>query len=159
MKKTPIVVTERTINELQESELSRLAALEAQAQSGASDAQLREALTEATSCVLGCIQARELVGYAIVARLPFDAELQAIGVLPEHRHLGLGSELMNAVLLRAAEWQSERVLLEVRAGNVAAISLYKRWGFGVDGLRKDYYPAVQRTAGREDAVLLSRTLS
>ena len=159
MKKTPIVVTERTINELQESELSRLAALEAQAQSGASDAQLREALTGATSCVLGCIQARELVGYAIVARLPFDAELQAIGILPKHRHFGLGSELMNAVLLKAAEWQSERVLLEVRAGNVAAISLYKRWGFGVDGLRKDYYPAVQRTAGREDAVLLSRTLS
>lgn len=152
-------MTERTINELQESELSRLAALEAQAQSGASDAQLHEALTDATSCVLGCIQAGELVGYAIVARLPFDAELQAIGVLPEHRHLGVGGGLMNAVLQKVAEWQSERVLLEVRAGNVAAISLYKRWGFGVDGLRKGYYPAVQGTAGREDAVLLSRTLS
>lgn len=152
-------MTERRINELQESELSRLMALEAQAQSGASDAQLREALSDATSCVMGCVQARELVGYTIVARLSFDAELQAIAVLPEHRHLGLGGELMNAVLLKAAEWQSERLLLEVRAGNVAAISLYKRWGFGVDGLRKGYYPAVQGTAGREDAILLSRTLS
>ncbi|MGO2990252.1 MAG: ribosomal protein S18-alanine N-acetyltransferase [Halomonadaceae bacterium] len=152
-------MTERTINELQESELAQLMALEAQAQSGASDAQLHEALTDATTCVLGCIQAGELVGYAIVARLPFDAELQAIGVLPEHRHLGVGGGLMNAVLQKAAEWQSERVLLEVRAGNVAAISLYKRWGFSVDGLRKGYYPAVQGTAGWEDAVLLSRTLS
>ncbi|WP_018918301.1 GNAT family N-acetyltransferase [Vreelandella zhanjiangensis] len=152
-------MTERTINELQESGLAQLTALEAQAQSGARDAQLHEALTDATTCVFGCIQAGELVGYAIVARLPFDAELQAIGVLPEHRHLGVGGGLMNAVLQKAAEWQSERVLLEVRAGNVAAISLYKRWGFGVDGLRKGYYPAVQGTAGREDAVLLSRTLS
>lgn len=147
------------IAELQASDGLRLVTLEAQAQSGASERQLNAALTDTDACVVGCFQENALVGYALVARLPFDAELQAIGVDPAHRHLGLGCALMQAVMLKAAEWQSERLLLEVRASNKAAISLYQRFDFKVDGQRKGYYPAVQGAAGREDALLMSRTLS
>ena len=146
--------------ELQEKDYASLVALEAQAQSGASNALLKEALTGTSKhCILGRFQEEVLVGYAVLARLPFDAELQAIGVLPACRHLGMGSELMQAVLKKAVEWQSERLLLEVRAGNRAAISLYRRMGFNLDGQRKNYYPAVKGTAGREDALLMSRALS
>jgi ribosomal-protein-alanine N-acetyltransferase len=43
-------------------------------------------------------------------------------------------------------------MLEVRASNLRAIDLYTRFGFTVDGRRKDYYLIEN---GREDAVLLS----
>ncbi|HBS16635.1 MAG TPA: ribosomal-protein-alanine acetyltransferase, partial [Halomonas sp.] len=32
-------------------------------------------------------------------------------------------------------------------------------GFGEDGCRKEYYPAVKGTTGREDALLMSRPLA
>ena len=35
--------------------------------------------------------------------------------------------------------QLERILLEVRQDNVAAIALYKKMGFKVIHIRKDYY--------------------
>jgi ribosomal-protein-alanine N-acetyltransferase len=42
------------------------------------------------------------------------------------------------------------MLLEVRADNIAAISLYESFGFVINGRRRDYYGAGQ------DAVLMQR---
>ncbi|MCP1326249.1 ribosomal protein S18-alanine N-acetyltransferase [Halomonas sp. 707D4] len=134
-----------------------LCALEARARSGASTHTIKEALESDTQEVLGYHDDVALVGYALVACLPFEAELQAIGVLPERRGQGVGRVLLQAVIAQARAWQSERMLLEVRAGNLAAITLYERLGFGVDGRRKGYYPAID-AAGREDALLMSRGL-
>ena len=44
----------------------------------------------------------------------------------------------------------KRFLLEVRQGNKAAISLYKKLGFKEDGIRPNFYDAP-----KEDALLMS----
>ena len=146
------------IAELHNTDVGALLALEARAQSGASQALLTEALVDDAGCVMGCWQAGELIGYALLARLPFDAELQAIGVLPERRGEGIGGELFGAVLAVAADWQSERILLEVRESNASARALYASAGFQQDGMRRDYYPAAEGAAGRESALLMSRSI-
>lgn len=146
------------ITELSVEHLALLIALERQAQSGTSDTQMLAALGSQDTCVLGWWQDEQLLGYAIVARLPFEAELQAIGVLPERRQNGAGLALMEAVFTTAQGWSSERLLLEVRVGNLSAIRLYQRCGFSEDGLRKGYYPAAKGAAGREDALLMSQIL-
>lgn len=148
------------IAELTIEDLTPLTALEEQAQSGASAPQLLEALACQDTCVLGYWQGEQLQGYAILARLPFEAELQAIGVHPTCRRSGAGGGLMDAVIATAKRWASERLLLEVRAGNNSAIRLYQRCGFHEDGRRKGYYPPLpsQAAAGREDALLMSRLL-
>jgi ribosomal-protein-alanine N-acetyltransferase len=145
------------ITELSQRDFQLLAALETRALSGVSIALLREALVADTACVLGDWQESQLTGYALLARLPFDAELQAIGVLPEQRGHGIGGQLLKAVFAVAARWQSERVLLEVRESNAAAIRLYQGAGFQQDGYRRDYYPAAEGAAGRESALLMSRS--
>lgn len=144
------------ISKLTLADSALLHTLEAQAQSGATPAQLNAALGDPDSQVVGCWQKDTLAGYAVVVRLPFDAELQAIGVLPGERGQGLGGDLLNAVIACAAEWKSERLLLEVREHNVTALRLYRRYGFSQDGCRRDYYPAAQGAAGRENALLMSR---
>jgi len=110
-----------------------------------------------------------VAGYAVVARLPFEAELQAILVDRRWRGCGLARRLLAAVVDQAREWGSERLLLEVRAGNAAAIGLYRAAGFREDGVRRGYYPPLRsgashapetpppRQAGavREDALLMS----
>lgn len=65
---------------------------------------------------------------------------------------------MESVLAIAKGWLSERLLLEVRVGNLGAIRLYQRCGFSEDGCRRGYYPAVEGAAGREDALLMSLVL-
>ena len=146
------------ITELGVEHLALLCALEQRAQSGTSQTQLLEALGSRDTCVLGWWQDEQLLGYAIVARLPFEAELQAIGVLPRYRRSGTALALMEAVLAIAKGWLSERLLLEVRVGNLSAIRLYQRCGFSEDGCRRGYYPAAEGAAGREDALLMSLVL-
>ncbi|WGI25899.1 ribosomal protein S18-alanine N-acetyltransferase [Halomonas alkaliantarctica] len=146
------------ITELSVEHLALLIALERQAQSGTSDTQMLAALGSQDTCVLGWWQDEQLLGYAILARLPFEAELQAIGVLPERRQNGAGLALMEAVFTTAQGWSSERLLLEVRMGNLSAIRLYQRCGFSEDGRRKGYYPAAKGATGREDALLMSQVL-
>ncbi|QNI01864.1 ribosomal protein S18-alanine N-acetyltransferase [Halomonas sp. SH5A2] len=146
------------ITELRDNDVSALEALEACALSGVSTALLREALEADTACVMGNWQENQLIGYALLARLPYDAELQAIGVRPEQRGQGVGDRLLKAVLAVAARWQSERVLLEVRESNAAAIRLYQGAGFQQDGFRRNYYPAADGGAGQESALLMSRSV-
>lgn len=146
------------IARLAPADAALLHALEAQAQSGTSPQLLNAALEDPNGQVLGYWQATTLVGYAIIARLPFDAELQAIGVLPGAQGQGLGGALLNGVIESAVGWGSEQLLLEVRGGNTRAVQLYRRYGFNDDGRRRGYYPAAQGAAGREDALLMSRSI-
>ncbi|WP_345799663.1 GNAT family N-acetyltransferase [Halomonas dongshanensis] len=144
------------LSALDASHLAALVALEGIVGSGVSDHLLSGALNSSTNHVLGLFVDDALVGYALIARQPFDAELQAIGVAPGRRGMGLGVRLMAGVIEIAQAWQSERLLLEVRASNTAAQALYRRFDFSQDGRRKGYYAAPGLTGEREDAVLMSR---
>lgn len=96
-----------------------------------------------------------LAGYVIAALIPpapFEAELEAIGVAPRFQRLGHGGALLAAMLKWAAAQGADRVLLEVRASNLAAQQLYRAHGFVLCGRRSSYY-----TDPVEDAVLMERT--
>ncbi|MCG6658298.1 ribosomal protein S18-alanine N-acetyltransferase [Halomonas campisalis] len=154
-------MTEPLLRRLEPCDLQRLTALEREAQSRPrSSAQLGEALHDETRCVVAIEAADgELVGHAVIARLPFEAELEAILVRPAWRRRGVAVRLLKAVIEQARDWRSERLLLEVRAGNRAAIALYRGAGFIEDGRRRGYYPPPSAGAPREDAVLMSRPLA
>lgn len=154
------VTTDARLRRLSLADLGRLAELERCQPHGWSSGQLEAILQDTDCCVLGAEMAGELVGHAVVARLPFEAELQAILVAPARRRCRLAAILLDAVLEQCRLWGSERVLLEVRAGNAPAIRLYRRAGFREDGRRRGYYPPLEggTDAGREDAILMSRRL-
>jgi ribosomal-protein-alanine N-acetyltransferase len=97
----------------------------------------------------------EVVGFAVTQRVLDDGTLMNIAVRPEHQGRGFGSRLLQAALDGLRQQGAARCFLEVRAGNAAAIALYRRHGFIDDGLRRDYYPSPN---GREDALLMSRRL-
>ncbi|MFY0989336.1 GNAT family N-acetyltransferase [Halomonas sp. C05BenzN] len=125
---------------------------------GGSRGRLAATLADPATAVFGLMVGETLAGHAVVARLPFEAELQAILVDESRRRQGLARRLLEVVADQAREWGSERLLLEVRAGNGAAIALYRRAGFSDDGRRRDYYPPREAGEAREDAVLMSLPL-
>jgi ribosomal protein S18 acetylase RimI-like enzyme len=84
-----------------------------------------------------------LVGYAVAHVIPvretwiYDTwetgerigELEAIGVLPEHRGNGIGSALLDAVDREFQALGVRDVILGVLPGNTDAMRLYERRGF------------------------------
>jgi len=61
-----------------------------------------------------------------------------MGVAASHRGQGLGSALLRATLEAAFARGITRVELVVRADNAAAIALYERHGFELEGRLRDY---------------------
>lgn len=57
--------------------------------------------------------------------------IQNVGVIPEHRGLGLGRALMLQALHGFRDAGMKRVSLEVTANNTAAVSLYQSLGFRI----------------------------
>ena len=80
-----------------------------------------------------------VVGHAVVSWAGEVAELQRIGVLPERRRRGVARALLAAVLDLAGETEAERLLLEVREGNAAAVAFYADSGFEEIDRRPRYY--------------------
>ncbi|WP_110602142.1 GNAT family N-acetyltransferase [Salinicola lusitanus] len=123
-----------------------------------SEALLEAALRDDGYAVWGIRSAEDstLWAVAILAYLPFDAELQSICVLPDARRQGLAWKMLGWVMRCARAQGAERLLLELRESNLAARRLYERAGFRIDGQRRGYY---RRDDGRgEDALLMSRDL-
>ncbi|WP_163558141.1 GNAT family N-acetyltransferase [Halomonas sp. NO4] len=151
-------LAERLPRRLDALELAALEALEATQPSPWSARQLKAALSDPLTVVLGIDGEDALAGHAVVARLPFEAELQALLVASVWRRQGLAGRLLAGVIDQARAWGSERLLLEVRAGNAPARALYARAGFVEDGRRRGYYPSWDGAGPREDAVLMSLPL-
>jgi len=84
-----------------------------------------------------------LVGYVLCApsTVPGEAWILSAAVRPERRGVGLGRGLMEAALVALASFSAVR--LTVDPGNTAAIGLYRRLGFGSDGVAEDYFGARQ----------------
>lgn len=90
-----------------------------------------------------------ITGFLVARLLVQEAEILNFAVRTDVRRRGMGSRL----LAQAIDWgkihRVERVLLEVRASNSAALSFYEHHGFSIVGRRTSYYAKPE-----EDALLL-----
>lgn len=100
---------------------------------------------------LVALTGKKVVGYAGAWIVADECHITTIAVSPDERKKGLGARLMTEVLARSKEKGAACATLEVRAGNVAAIALYRSLGFAEAGLRRKYYPN-----NDEDAVIMWR---
>lgn len=89
----------------------------------------------------------KIVGYVCVRTILDLTHLLNLSVLPEFRRLGIGSMLLNSVLLTLRQLDSDSdVTLEVRESNIAAIKLYEKFGFVITGKRRDYFKKPEEDA-------------
>lgn len=96
-----------------------------------------------------------MLGYAVLMLAVDEAELLDIAIAAGQQRHGWGRKLLEEMMALARRQNMQRMVLEVRASNAAAIALYRKAGFSDIGLRRDYYPAEN---GREDAILMGRDL-
>lgn len=96
-----------------------------------------------------------MTGYAVMMQVLDEAHLLNITILPELQRQGRGSALLMHLMDLARAQALNRMLLEVRPGNLAGQALYRHHGFAEIGRRRDYYPA---HGGREDAIVMARDI-
>lgn len=92
----------------------------------------------------------ELLGFCVFRALAEEVEIHNIAVRPQHRRQGLARALLVRALELAAASGARVAHLEVRAGNAAAVALYRHLGFSCVGRRANYYASPE-----EDALLFS----
>lgn len=95
--------------------------------------------------------ANEMIGYAVLMPVLTEMQLLDIGIARPFQRRGLGKQLLEELLMLLRKNKFEKVILEVRASNIAAYALYNNAGFSKTGLRRGYYPGQN---GREDAVIM-----
>ncbi len=97
----------------------------------------------------------QICGYAIHSRALDEAHLLNLCISPARRRAGLASLLLDYLLRELMVAGVDRLFLEVRPSNKAALRLYAQHQFEKIGRRPGYYPAAE---GREDALVLLRHL-
>ena len=80
-----------------------------------------------------------VVGFAGLLFSGDDAHITTIAAAPERRGEGIGTRLMLILAQRAVATGATALTLEVRASNLAAQALYRRFGLTPAGVRKNYY--------------------
>jgi [ribosomal protein S18]-alanine N-acetyltransferase len=88
---------------------------------------------------LACLPNAAALGFVLARRAADEAEILTLVVRPDHRRRGLGYDLLKEQLARLASAGTRTVVLEVDEQNVAARTLYERYGFERIGARPAYY--------------------
>ena len=90
------------------------------------------------------------VAYGGIWLMVDEAHVTTFAVLPAWRRKGIGALLMLAIMDLSRDVGAREVTLEVRLSNIAARTLYQRFGFRPVGVRPRYY-----SDNGEDALIMT----
>ena len=116
-----------------------------------SENSIASELDNRLSCWLVVIADDKVVGYVGSQTVLGETDMMNIAIHPDYRKQGIATELISALIEALNERGSHSLMLEVRASNEPAKSLYLKMGFDVVGVRKNYY-----RNPREDALILRK---
>lgn len=105
-------------------------------------------------CLLIAEEGNVVLGFIQFAAVLDTSEVESIAVAASALRQGVGSALLHQAIQVARRDGVSRMLLEVRAGNEAALRLYRSAGFVSVGRRPNYY-----SRPVEDAELLELSLA
>ena len=128
------------IRPLQQGDLDTVFAIEQSAMAHAwSAAQIEAELALVHSMGLAACRDAQLLGYAMFRTCRPECDLLRLVVDVQWQGRGIGGALLTHAVRNLAEQGYSTCFLEVRAGNAAAIHVYRTAGFIQVGLRKNYY--------------------
>lgn len=140
------------IREIEESEIAKVFALETDVFSDAWTMNgIKETFSQKTARIAGAFEGENLCGYLIIYFILDEAEIARIAVDEHFRRMGIAGGLMEWLHEFAKEQNVTRILLDVRESNAGARAFYEKWGFTIDGIRKNFY-----SDPVESAVLMSK---
>lgn len=110
-------------------------------------------LRNPVSNLWGAMEEGVFAGFVCFWSVAGEIHLLNLAVCPERRGRGIGSFLVSRVIERGGQAGVDRIWLEVRPSNGAALAIYHRAGFTEQGCRVRYYSDTG-----EDALVMSLSL-
>jgi ribosomal protein S18 acetylase RimI-like enzyme len=87
------------------------------------------------------VSGEEVIGWCDISPMTFEGFTHCgrlgMGLHKDFRRRGIGRRLVDQTIAKAKQQGIERIELEVFASNLPAISLYKKVGFEVEGVKKN----------------------
>lgn len=90
-----------------------------------------------------------VVGFGCLMSTGHETHVTNLAVDPAQRRRGIATLVMLRLIAESQSWGMDSVTLEVRASNVAAMELYRKFGFAPGGIRPRYYAETG-----EDAIIM-----
>ena len=112
---------------------------------------LREELLSDSSLYIVAKKQNEIIGFAGIKIIIDEADIMNIVVKKSYRNNGIGSLLLENLILISNKKNLNFINLEVDCKNTIAINLYKKFGFEEISLRKNYYK-------NNDAIIMKKKL-
>lgn len=95
-------------------------------------------------------ETRQIIGYAGVWLIQEEGHITNVAVHPDFRRKHIGMAIVDVLMKESSQLADIKTFtLEARKSNIAAIELYKKFGFLEVGIRKGYYQE-----NNEDAVIM-----
>lgn len=111
-------------------------------------------LNNKLSLWLVAVDSETVVGYVGSQTVLGETDMMNIAVHPDYRKQGIGTSLILELIRELSSRGSHSLMLEVRASNEQAISVYSKLGFSEIGCRRNYY-----RNPKEDALILRKEWS
>lgn len=108
-----------------------------------------EVANSKTTYAIVATERETVIGYAIGWFVGDELHIGNVAVRRDRQGSGIGRELLENLMHEASAREASCITLEVRASNVKAIALYRRYGFKGIALRRHYY-----TDNGEDALVM-----
>ena len=91
----------------------------------------------------------EIVGYVGVWFVVDEGHITNVAVHSNYRGKKIGDKLVKEMVELCRQSNIVAMTLEVRVSNIVAQNLYKKYGFKMGGIRKEYY-----SDNKEDAIIM-----
>jgi ribosomal-protein-alanine N-acetyltransferase len=95
----------------------------------------------------------KVVGYVGAWFVVDEAHITNVAVSPQYRGQKIGDKIVKSLIDECQDNKMKAMTLEVRVSNIVAQNLYKKYGFKLAGVRKEYY-----SDNKEDALIMWKHL-
>ena len=96
----------------------------------------------------------KIVGYVGVWFVVDEGHITNVAVHSDYRGKKIGDKLVKEMVKLCEESKLVSMTLEVRSSNTVAQNLYRKYGFKMGGIRKEYY-----SDNKEDAIIMWNQLN
>lgn len=114
-----------------------------------SRASIEKELSNKLAVYIVALEEGRVVGYGGMWHVVNEGHITNIAVHRDYRQRGFGNAIVKRLLEIGKEREMIGLTLEVRKGNAAAIELYRKNGFKLEGIRPEYYED-----NKEDAYIM-----
>lgn len=97
------------------------------------------------------VEKDKIIGFLLYSLIYDRIEIEQFEVTTKERRKGIGNKLLNYLVEKYQDNNIKNITLEVKEDNIAAINLYKKYGFKKVSTREKYYDGI-------NGILMEKTL-